>query len=459
MHQLAMYLRRGVLKPLIDKEDGAVDRALFGMVNRMHEKVEAHATHDELTGFMNRKSFMQAIERHLPEGGKKDRGAVLCQLALVNLESINDEHGVAAGDELLQTVAKFIKDRIGEKRASFGRLGAGELGIYWQKGGLQSAYKKLQQCIDALGEHGIERDEEKIIAEVRAGITGVQDGMTQPDQLMTIVAEACVVAMSGSDKPIYVAGAENRYREQIEQMVSYIGRAIDRERLALLLLQVHALSNNDAQPAAHIAVTAEDRNGKLIPPAMFTQAMNNSERAFEVDEWVLKQTLAWMATLGDSLDDYAAVIIPLSQAAVRRDDLANVIVNELMQSTVPPGKICFEIADKNAIENVTETTELVRTLKEFGCKFILDEFGGGQTNYDYVKELAVDFVTIQSTYIAEAKANTKDFAMAKSINELAHFMGKLTIAKQDGTGDLGDILREIGVDFLYDLTKTSRIAA
>ena len=180
----------------------------------------------------------------------------------------------------------------------------------------------------------------------------------------------------------------------------------------------------------HMVVTAEDRNGKLVPPGFFAQALGNSDRAFEIDKWTLKNTLSWMAASSDDIDSLAAVIIPLSHEAVKRDDLANVIINELMETAVPPGKIFFEISDKDAIANVTEIAELVRTLKEFGCRFILDEFGSGQGNYDYVKELAVDFVTIQSTYITEAMQNQKDFAMAKSINELVHFMGKQTIGKQ-----------------------------
>ena len=76
-----------------------------------------------------------------------------------------------------------------------------------------------------------------------------------------------------------------------------------------------------------------------------------------------------------------------------------------------------------------------------------------------MKELGVDFVTIQSTYITEAMQNQKDFAMAKSINELVHFMGKQTIDKQDTGNDVGEVLREIGVDFIYDQSKTNRIAA
>jgi len=460
LQQVAMYLRRGTLKPLQQDDAGPVDRALFGVVNRIHGEVEARATHDELTDFMNRKAFLQAIERQLPEGDAPSSGPVLCHIAIENLKSVNDEYGVEVGDTMLNNVARVLRESVTGKTVKFGRLGGAELGIFWQKGGLQNAYKKLQACFDALAESAsVDSADTVLVPQSFAGITAIEDGLTTADQLLTVVSDACNVARTSNDKPIYVVGSENRYREQLEQMVGYIGKAYDRDRLVLLHQYVTSLVDETDQPAMHIVVTAEDRNGKLVPPTFFKQALANSDRAFEIDEWSLKKTFTWMAQHSDDLDAYAAVILPLSHEAMKRDDLSNIIINHLMESAVPPGKIFFEIADKDAIANVTETAELVRTLKEFGCRFILDEFGSGQGNYDYVKELAVDFVTIETGFIADAKQNPKDFAMAKSINELIHFMGKKTIGKQDPGKDVTEVLREIGVDFLYDQSKTSRIAA
>ena len=89
---------------------------------------------------------------------------------------------------------------------------------------------------------------------------------------------------------------------------------------------------------------------------------------------------------------------------------------------------------------------------------MLDEFGSGHDNYDYVKELDVDFVTVKTGFIGDAQKNPKDFAMAKSINELVHFMGKKTIAKQEPGLELADTMREIGIDFLYDLVELDQLA-
>jgi diguanylate cyclase (GGDEF)-like protein len=456
LQQVAMYLRRGTLKQLLGEDVAPVDRALFGVVNRMHGEVEVRATHDELTDFMNRKSFLQSIERQLPADADGTSNPVLCHIAIDNLKAINDEYGIEAGDALISSVAEILQTAIGHKRASFGRLGGSEIGILWHKGGLQNAYKKLRSCFKGFADRPLDVEGQDVIATAFSGITAVEDGLTSPEQLLTVVADACAIAKSTNEKPIYVVGSENKFREQLEQMVSYIGKAFDRERLVLLHQSVNSLTG-DAPPALHVVLTAEDRNGKLIPPDFFEQALVNSDRAFEVDQWRLKKSFRWMANNSDDLDNYAAVIIPLANAAVKRDDLANLIITELMETAVPPGKVFFEITDKDAVANVAETAELVRTLKEFGCRFILDEFGSGQGNYDYVNELAVDFVTIDSRFIGEAAQNQNDFAMAKSINELVHFMGKKTIGKPAANTDVCDVLRDIGVDFVYDKCVTNRV--
>ena len=350
-----MYLRRGVLKPLPQDDAGAVDRALFGVVNRIHGEVEARATQDELTDFLNRKTFVQTIERHLPEGEAGSSGPVLCQLVIDNLKAINDAHGTEVGDQLINNVAQRLREKIPGKAVSFGRLSGTELGVFWHKGGLQSAYKKLQACVDSLTDAAVEVDGDNLPPVTYAGITAIDDGLATAEQLMTVVSDACRVAQSSKEKPIYVAGSENKYREQLEQMVGYIGKAYDRDRLVLLHQSVTSLADENEQPALHIVVTAEDRNGKLVPPGFFKQALVNSDRAFEIDEWTLKKTFAWMASNTDDVDAFAAVIIPLSHEAMKRDDLSNVIIGLLMETAVPPGKIFFEIADKDAIANVTET--------------------------------------------------------------------------------------------------------
>ncbi|MEM7465314.1 MAG: DUF1631 family protein [Pseudomonadota bacterium] len=458
MQQVAMYLRRGTLKLLDPNAAAAVDRALFSMVNDMHSEVEAQVTHDELTKFLTRASFIQEIDKHLSGKLKKAQGATLCQLSINNLKEINERDGVEAGDKLLEEIANILTEQIGTKKAAFGRVSGTELAVFWQKGGVQAARSDLETCIEKFSAMDLTKDGEEFELSTSIGIVAVEDDLTSAKDLLTVVSDSCTTARNSPDKSVYVAGSENKYKEKLEQMVSYVAKAVDRERLVFLIQKVRSIADQTQIPAAHVVVSAEDRNSKIIPPSLFEQAMEKSDRAFDVDQNVLKTALIWMRDDEKVLENYAAVVIPLSAAAVRRDDLADIVVAELMETAVPPGKIVFEVKDRDVASNLTEVSDMMRTLTEFGCRFILDEFGSGQDNYDYLKELPADFVTIQSNFIREASSDQKDFAMAKSINELAHFMGKRTLAKQERGADIQEILGELGVDFIFDRTRSSRIA-
>jgi diguanylate cyclase (GGDEF)-like protein len=454
LQQMAMYLRRGLIRSVLDEGDNAVERAMVGVVNRLHEAVAEEAAHDDQTGLQNRRAFIQAIETALAQ---QSSGAALAQISLENLKAVNDAHGVEVGDQLIKQLSDTLQHRFDKLPVVLGRMGGSEWGVFWSRGGLQPAYREVQALLEKLSSNElIVRDGVTVIPKLIAGMAGIDDELMNVEALVAAVNEACSTARAQTNQPIYVAGRDSRQRKQLEQMIGYVEKALSRERLALLFNEVRSL-NNTGRPAARIVASAEDRNGKMISPGLFSQAVVASAHAFEIDSWTLKYTLRWMAMHTDELERFSAFIVPLSRASLAKDDLANLVVNELMESAVPPARVCFEIADKDAISKLNETADLINTLREFGCQFVLAEFGGGQTNYEYLKELAVDFVCIQSSFILDGRQDPKDLAMARSINELAHFMGKLTIGKLDSDPAILDMLREMKVDFVHDITRSTRL--
>ncbi len=457
LQQVAMHLRRGMLKALPDDGTAAVDRALFGVVNRFHEQAAEQAHQDTLTGLLNRKSFLHVLEERLPPPGTADEaGGVLCVLALDNLKAINERHGLRAGDAVLRRVADTLRNRYGRKAVTLGRLGGGELGLYWERNALQAAYKDVQELCATLNSIESLQDDDPVPLRCCAGVLAIDDGVVKPAELLNAAGEACLTARTQPERPVYIAGADHTQRRQLAQLKGYVAKAYERGRLALLFQEVRALGGRSA-PAAYIIVSAEDRNGKLVPPIFFGQAALASERAGDIDLWAFRQTLAWMARNEDTVERFSAFIVPLSGAALASDTLAATIIGELMQTAVPPSKVCFEISDRDAVAKLAETADLVNTLREFGCQFILGNFGGARTNYEYLRELAVDYVAIQQDFIDEARQNQKDFAMARSMNELIHFMGKATIARQTTETGIGELARELGIDFIHDQTRATRL--
>jgi diguanylate cyclase (GGDEF)-like protein len=457
LQQVAMNLRRGLLKALPDDGAAAVDRALFGVVNRYHEEVAEQAHHDTLTGLLSRKAFLQSLEeRPPPADAAAEAPGALCMLAIDNLKAINERHGLRAGDAVLRRVAEALRNRYGRKSVAIGRLGGGEIGLYWAHSGLQAAYRDVQELCATLNLIESVQEDDALPLRCCAGVIAVEGDAGKPAELVNAVGEACLTARGQAERPVHIAGADHAQRRQVAQLTAYIAKAYERGRLALLCQEVRPLGGQGT-PAAYIVVSAEDRNGRLVPPALFGQAVVTAECADDIDLWALRQTLAWMSRNEEAVARFSAFILPLSRAALANDALAGTITAELMQIAVPPSKVCFEIADRDAVAMLAETADLVNTLREFGCQFILGNFGAARTNYEYLKELAVDYVCIQQEFVDEARQNQKDFAMAKSMNELIHFMGKATIARQAEEPVAVDFARTLGIDFIHDQSRATRL--
>lgn len=481
LQQVAMYLRRGVLQPVDEAvaEESAVDRAMSGVVGRFHSQLESEATRDAQTGFLLRKHFAELIDAQPTDDEQAAaRNVAVCQLSLENLREVNDEHGDAAGDALIKALAEKLTELVRGKDIAFGRLDGTLFGIFWPTGGIEAAYKKMQGVVEQLGALAIvppgaaadddpdatrKLDEtaseaatlgratgQTLSPKLVAGITGGGDEFTRSDSLLAGAREACDTARGMGIGSLYVAGSEDAQRERLVQLAAYADKALERGALTLSAQHITSISGDGELPALYIAIGALDRNDRPIPPQMFGPAADLCENAAAIDAWAFKRTLAWMLDYEDDADGYALVVIPLSSASLRNEDLTSVIMGEFMETPVPPGRICFTIPDKDVVDNLVEVAELVGTLKEFGCRFMLDEFGSGHDNYDYIKTIDVDFVTVKSSFIADATGNPKDFAMAKSINELVHFMGKKTVARVPAGTDAGDTVREIGVDFVHE---------
>lgn len=477
LQQVAMYLRRGIIVILDEEaEQPALERAMVGVVERFHSQVEKHATEDTLTGFLLGKFFIEEIDRKLPElASSKAVNPVVSHFSIENLRAVNESLGSEAGDAFVKAIAAMLRDKIRGKQVLFGRLDGSVFGICWPTGGIESAYKKMQDIVpeiqalevvvgdDAAGsdEAMIERTsavdaDNRVDArpEVVVGLCGSNDINIQAAGLLASAREACDSAREMGLGSIYVAGSEDERKRQLEQLVAYTEKALKRNALKLFGHRILPLSESDVRPAIYLGISAEDRNGKLIPESTFLPALARSAKAAEIDLWAFRSALRWILNHEEQAEEFALIVVPLSAASMKNEDLPNLLMGEFMETPVPPGRICFSLPDAVVVDNAVAAGELISVLNSFGCRFLLNEFGSGQDNYDYIKNVDVDFVVVQTSFISDAQKNPKDFAMAKSINELVHFMGKKTIARQSGSEGSGDTIKDIGIDFLIEHSDT-----
>lgn len=482
LHQVAAYLQRGVFKVLDDGyEKRALDRAMLGAVDRLHAQFESQTTRDPLTGFLNERAFVDRVGLELGKlKGSAVPGGALCHISIENLEQVSEAYGVATANALIRAFSEALAASVRDQDPIFARLGSSELGVFWPKGGLESAHSQLKSALGDL--RTVSVDSSALAHPSHSGPAPHEASRPAPfdaaDTLVRPVTPEFVIGLCESDNPneplaetllvaakdacadarregigsIRIGGAQQALRQQFARMIAYTGEALARDALTLFGQRIFSLSNGDLPPALRVAVGARDFSGNAIPTRIFMRALARCEHASSVDLWAFKNTLQWLLDREDEAERFAFAIVPLSAASLRDEQLSDRIVAELMQTPVPPGKICFEIPDREIVDNRAAIRELVDSLKVVGCRFVLDEFGSGHKSYDYIKEIDVDYVTVRSAFVKNAPQNQADLAMAKSINELVHFAGKKTLAKQESGADLAAAMREIGIDFIHDLT-------
>jgi EAL domain-containing protein (putative c-di-GMP-specific phosphodiesterase class I) len=163
---------------------------------------------------------------------------------------------------------------------------------------------------------------------------------------------------------------------------------------------------------------------------------------------VVREAFSWISQLMDAQKVIPSLSINLSGTSVTDDSFMDYLFEQISEYGVGTSRICFEITETGTISNLVKAADFVRAFRNIGCKFSIDDFGTGLASHNYLRELPVDYVKIDGSFITNIHNNRNDYAIARSINDLAHFLGQETIAESVENDAIVAKLREIGVDYL-----------
>jgi EAL domain-containing protein (putative c-di-GMP-specific phosphodiesterase class I) len=203
-----------------------------------------------------------------------------------------------------------------------------------------------------------------------------------------------------------------------------------------------------------------DELGEIASPTQFIFAAETYNRMTQVDRWVIRRVLAWMADHREQLDLFAGFSINVSGHSVNDETFPDFVLGEFARTQAPTSKVCFEITETAAIANLDNAIEFMNRMKIIGCQFSLDDFGTGLSSYSYLRNLPVDFVKIDGVFVRDIANSPGDYAVVKSINEIGHYMGKKTVAEYVEDEAVLASLAEIGVDYVqgYQIEKPVLLA-
>jgi len=419
---------------------------------RLIQQISHQARHDSLTGLVNRLEFHHQLEQLLGHVQSNDGEHALCYLDLDQFKVINDTCGHTAGDALLQQISLLLKRhaRTGDIVA---RLGGDEFGLLLGNCPLSKAEEIARVLCQAIGEMRFPWEDKIFEVGVSIGLVPITSVSQNPKQLLSQADVACYAAKDHGRNRVHVYTAEDEELSQRERELhwaSMISGALEQNRFRLYVQQIICLDNSRAVSRNHYEVLLRmlDNDGNEISPNIFIPAAERYNLMSSVDEWVIHHTLAHLEKYHHRLNpEGISLAINLSGNSLNREGLQGYIEEQFARFHVPPQAICFEITETAVIHNLAQASEFIRALKKLGCQFALDDFGSGLSSFTYLKNLPVDYLKIDGSFVCDMVNNPISDAMVTAINNIGHVMGIQTIAEFVENKAILERLQTLGIDY------------
>jgi diguanylate cyclase (GGDEF)-like protein/PAS domain S-box-containing protein len=438
--------------PILDS-DGKVDH-LLGLTQNITSKKRAQnelsyqASHDLLTGLVNRYEFERRVELLISTARSEKIEHALCFMDLDQFKVVNDTCGHIAGDELLRQLGHLLSEVV-RPHDTLARLGGDEFGVLIENCGLRQAQRVAAALQQATQSFQFYWKGQTFRIGVSIGLVAINESTANLTELMKQADAACYMAKDLGRNRIHVyrfedADIAERHGEM--QWVTRIGSALEENRFTLFLQSIEPLDNS---PDKHYEVLLRmiDEQDNIVPPGAFLPSADRYGLMDRVDNWVVENALASMAAHPQFVEQINFISINLSGQSVTNADFLASIIAQLKDLRIDTGKICFEITETSVISNLRSAIRFISSLKEVNCRFALDDFGSGLSSFGYLKSLPVDFLKIDGMFVKDMVDDPIDYAMVKSINEIGHVMGMKTIAEFVENDAIREKLVDMGVDY------------
>lgn len=439
----------------ISNENGDIVATIAVLVdvtlNRaMADELSFQASHDALTNLPNRRAFEHLLGASLEGAHQRKEEHVLMYMDLDQFKVVNDTCGHAAGDHLLKELSALLKTKI-RSGDCLARLGGDEFGVILMHCPIDRAELIAQEILSLVTDYRFSWEAETFSVGISIGIAIINADSTDTTQLLAHADSACYQAKDAGRHRMYIYQdddeALNRRRGDMA-FVSRLRKIIDEERMEIFCQQIHALAP-DHPTGEHyeILLRTRDDDGTLVGPGQFIPAAERYGLIEHIDAWVIRNVLKLLSEHPSHLAGLETCSINLSGVSISQSRFVDNTVSLIKKYADIAPKLCFEITETAAIGNMNAVKQFMTRLQELGVRFSLDDFGTGMSSLSYLKSLPVDYVKIDGVFIRDILDDPIDWGMVRAINELAHVMGKATVAEYVNREESLTMLQSIGVDY------------
>jgi diguanylate cyclase (GGDEF)-like protein/PAS domain S-box-containing protein len=434
-------------------------KELIGAVVMLHDiselrglarQMSYQATHDALTGLVNRREFERRLEEAIGSGHRGDGQHVLCYLDLDRFKLVNDTSGHLAGDSMLREVAKLLRDAVRDSD-TVGRLGGDEFGTLLIGCPLDKARQIADDLCRAVNDYRFVWKDKIFNIGVSVGLVEISRESGNIEELLAAADTACYVAKKQGSGRVVVYSARDEAHARHTGEIQWLQRlqsALKDNRFHLYHQVIVPAHEAEGGPAMEVLIRLQDEAGNELAPADFMRAAERYRLMGLVDRWVVQTTLAALGRGAIAVPENRSVAINISGQTLGDTQFLEFVVECFDSTGAAPAQVCFEITESAVIANLEHARRFVGVLHGMGCQFALDDFGSGVGSFSNLKTLPLDYLKIDGSFMRNLARDTVNQAMVTAMIKLARTLNFRVIAEQVEDTAAVEAARKIGVDFL-----------
>jgi diguanylate cyclase (GGDEF)-like protein/PAS domain S-box-containing protein len=447
---------RDSVAPIYDRSGAALGAVLVfkdvTQLRGLEREMVYLASHDALTGLINRREFEVRMKRAIRGARAEKRQHVLLYLDLDEFKVVNDTCGHLVGDEMLKQVTALLRSRV-RRSDVLARLGGDEFGVLLEDCPLDQARGIAEEMRRTVREFRFCWREQIFEVGVSIGLVPIDRESGDLAHVLSAADAACYVAKDSGRNRVHEYELDDtlvaeRYGEM--QWIHRIHRSFEDKRFRLFYQLIQPLGGEGSPRdlLCEVFIRMIDESGKVIEPSAFIAAAERYHLIGSIDRWVVKT--AFSALAAAQRREWSRPVlfaINLSGQSIGEESFLAFVAEELERSGVDSSRICFEITETAAISKLDSAIHFISALKAKGCRFILDDFGSGLSSFAYLRDLQVDFLKIDGEFVQNMMEDRVKRAMVGSIHQIGHVMGLQTIAEWVENRQTLEALKEMGVDY------------
>ncbi len=443
---------RGILacyKPEADVDYSNSDKNLLLTMARKVTKI-LNANFDTLTGLMSREAFECSTESALLLSKQTQNVSSILYINIDKTQIVNDVASLHAGDAVIKQVAAIIKSHLKEVKM-IARIGGDIFGVLIENCGKEAAAKIANEIRLAISNEDFSWKQHKFDVTISIGVCELNEQTVSVTSAITAAEVSCDTAKEQGRNATVIDNDSNLQvleRKNDMHWVNRVQEALREQKFLLFAQPIQVLNGNPEAFHFEILLRMRDEDGSILSPGAFMHAAETYKVMPDLDAYVIKTAISTLEAYSPLIGGkHGSIAINLSGQSIRKNGFLDFILQQLSHSSVPANAFCFEVTETATLGCLNEAKHFIEQIKKIGCKFSLDDFGTGLSSFSYLKQLPVDYLKIDGSFVMNIVEDRVNDEMVRAIHRIGQVMNLKTIAEFVEDEAVMDHLRSIGINY------------